>query len=232
MKRILFKTFFTLVLLFSFSALLIYWMEAEKEIYILCSMFVEGDSIEQVKTTLNTANLLSYETIQIGGDRSTLFAASPFDLYSANCRVFFDGQDMVAEVQFSQLFDLNRTLGIAGSFVLAVLAGLQLMLSLGFPFGDYAWGGYHKVLPVHLRIGSFVSFLLLSIALLVLLHQIEWIDIQFLNLPFSELNIFFTVLFLLSSLANINSESKKERMAMTPLAGILYFAFLSSIFVM
>ncbi|HKK89228.1 MAG TPA: hypothetical protein VJ917_10280 [Saprospiraceae bacterium] len=232
MKRILLKTFFTFILLLSFSAVLIYWMEAEKEIRVLCSMFEEGDSIEQVKTTLDTANLLNYETIQTGSDQSILLAESPFDLYSAKCSVSFDRQDMVAEVKFSQFIDLNRNLAIIGSLILLSLSGMQFLLSFGFPYGEYFWGGYHKVLPVHLRIGSFVSFLLLSTAMVVLLHQIEWIDIQFLNLPFSELNIFFSLLFLLSTLANINSESEKERMVMTPLASILYFSFLSSIFVM
>lgn len=231
MKKILYKTFTGIALILTFSALLIYWMESEKEIRILCSMFTQGDSIEHVTSTLDTANLLNYNVVKNDRGTSSLLADSPFNLHSTECSVSFDEQGIVADVHYAKYFDLNRTLAFTGSFILLVLASLQLLLSFGLPFGEYFWGGYHKILPFHLRFGSFVSFLLLATAMLILLDQIEWIEMLPLNFPISELNIFYAVLFMLSTLANLNSESKKEMRLMTPAAAILYLSFLSAIFV-
>jgi hypothetical protein len=231
MKKILFKTTVGIALILTCSALLIYWMEAEKEIRVLCSMFDQGDSIEHVTTTLDTANLLNYSVVQNDTGASNLLAESPFNLYSSECIVSCNDQSIVTDVQFSKFFDLNIVLAVSGSLILLVLSSLQLLLSFGLPFGEYFWGGYHKILPVHLRIGSFVSFLLLGAAMLILLDQIEWIEVLPINFPISELNIFYAVLFMISTLANLNSESKKEMRLMTPAAGFLYLSFLSAIFV-
>lgn len=41
--------------------------------------------------------------------------------------------------------------------LLTALAGLQACVAAGAPWGRFVWGGGHKVLPRHLRIGSALS---------------------------------------------------------------------------
>ena len=41
--------------------------------------------------------------------------------------------------------------------LLTALAGLQACVAAGAPWGRFVWGGRHKVLPRHLRIGSALS---------------------------------------------------------------------------
>ncbi len=56
----------------------------------------------------------------------------------------------------------------------AILCGLsvfQASLALGAPFGHFAWGGKHKVLPKNLRIGSLVSILVYLFMSIVLLSK-------------------------------------------------------------
>jgi len=53
----------------------------------------------------------------------------------------------------------------ASSFIVAILfvsiAVFQVLLSLGFPLGEFAMGGYYKVLPKKLRIASAANALIL-----------------------------------------------------------------------
>ena len=52
---------------------------------------------------------------------------------------------------------------LIAAIAVAVLFGLavfQILLILGSPFGRFAWGGQHDVLPTHLRLGGGVSILL------------------------------------------------------------------------
>jgi len=232
MNNIIKRTLLALVLLLSLSALLIYWHEADKEIRILCSMFYEGTTADQVTQTLNTANLLVYDMVEAPNSQMALQADSPHNLYASECSVHFDKNEKVIRAEYIRFFNLNGALALTGSLLLLLLAVGQILLSMGRPYGEYFWGGYHKVLPTHLRIGSFISSLLLTFALLMLMHQFEGIQLLPSIFPISELHIFFVVLFLLSTLANANSESSKEKTLMTPVALLLYLAFLSAIFAM
>ena len=230
MNNIIKRTLLALVLLLSLSALLIYWHEADKEIRILFSMFYEGTTADQVTQTLNTANLLVYDMVEAPNSQMALQADSPHNLYASECSVHFDKNEKVIRAEYIRFFNLNGALALTGSLLLLLLAGGQILLSMGRPYGEYFWGGYHKVLPTHLRIGSFISSLLLLFAMLVLIHQFQGIEFLTSDFPFSELNTFFAVLFLLSTLANANSENPKEMKLMTPVAALLFLAFLSAIF--
>jgi len=230
MYRVILRNIITTAVLIGLSVILIYWIEAEKEIRILCSMFIEGASTEQVTNTLDTANLLDYNVNHTINGHSKIQAESPYDLYSVECTILFDEEGNVIKADFLKHFDLNAYLTLAASFVLLLLTGFHLLLSLGLQYGKFAWGGYHKILPVHLRIGSFISSLLLIFGMIILLDKVEWIQKLPDGFPFSEFNIFFTVIFLMSTLANVNSDSAGEKQIMAPLAGILYMAFLSNIF--
>lgn len=225
-------TFLALGILAGLSVVLIYWHEADKGTRILCSMFREGTSIEQVTKTFDTADLLNYYITQIQNDQTMLQTESPYNLYTSECTVLFDDNRSVVKAKYVQHFNLNVYITVAGSVTLLILSGFQLLLSVGFPYGKYAWGGNHTILPKHLRFGSLTSSLFSIFAMLILIHQLEWIQFLPSDFPFNELNIVFGVIFLLSTLAYAGSASAKERKIMTPAAGLLYITFLSATFVL
>ena len=45
--------------------------------------------------------------------------------------------------------------------LLVSIAIFQVLLSLGYPFGEFAMGGYYEVLPKKLRIASVANALIL-----------------------------------------------------------------------
>ncbi|TLS53195.1 hypothetical protein FE782_07485 [Paenibacillus antri] len=118
----------------------------------------------------------------------------------------------------------------AGLFVVITvgIAGFQLLLFLGYPLAAYSWGGAHEgVLPPRLRRMSLLSApLLLAMGAVMLVHT-NLIEIG-IPLP-TEILVWAITAFLgLSTLGNLASRSKKEKLVMTPIAGI---AFASSLFI-
>lgn len=60
---------------------------------------------------------------------------------------------------------------IIALLLLATLAAFQTALSCGAPWGRFAWGGAHRVLPRRLRIGSALSVVLYAAFALLLLSR-------------------------------------------------------------
>jgi hypothetical protein len=60
--------------------------------------------------------------------------------------------------------------------VLAVLAAFQLALTLGAPFGRFAWGGQHRVLPARLRVGSAVGIATYAFIAVLALDRVGAVD--------------------------------------------------------
>ncbi|WP_096156235.1 hypothetical protein [Bacillus sp. FJAT-45066] len=101
------------------------------------------------------------------------------------------------------------------------VAVFQVLLSLGYPYGEYAMGGYYKVLPIKLRLVSAVNALILLFMGFVFLQHANVIN----GIDFLATNILvwcFTIFLGLNTLANIFSRSKKERLIMTPLSGVTF----------
>ncbi|MBM6617800.1 hypothetical protein JR050_08980 [Bacillus sp. RD4P76] len=117
------------------------------------------------------------------------------------------------------------------SIIIAVfcvsIAVFQVLLSLGFPYGEFAMGGYYKVLPNKFRIVSVVNALILIFIGFVFLQHTNIIN----GLDFLSTNILvwvITIFLGLNTIANLLSRSKKERYIMTPLAG---FTFILCLFI-
>ena len=117
------------------------------------------------------------------------------------------------------------------SIILAILflaiAVFQVLLSLGYPLGEFAMGGYYKVLPKKLRIASVANALvLLCMGFVFLQHTNVLVGLDFLS---TNLLVWVITIFLgLNTIANLLSRSKKERLVMTPLSG---FTFLLCFFI-
>ncbi|MGA5692828.1 hypothetical protein [Cytobacillus pseudoceanisediminis] len=110
---------------------------------------------------------------------------------------------------------------IGVSIMFVSISVFQVLLSLGYPLGEYAMGGYYKVLPKKLRILSVINaVILLSMGFVFLQHTDVLNGFNF--LPTNILVWVITVFLGLNTIANLLSQSKKERFIMTPLSSIAF----------
>lgn len=107
------------------------------------------------------------------------------------------------------------------------IAVFQVLLSLGFPLGEFAMGGFHKVLPKKLRIVSAINaFIVLFMGFVFLQHTNIINGLEFLS---TNILVWVITIFLgLNTITNLISRSKKERYIMTPLSG---FTFILCLFI-
>ncbi len=105
--------------------------------------------------------------------------------------------------------------------LLAALAVFQALLIAGLPYGNLAWGGAHKVLPKHLRIGSTVSILIYAAIAVVILEQSGFTSL--INNPEAVQVAAWVVTgyFFLGVPMNALSRSRPERLVMTPVVLLL-----------
>jgi hypothetical protein len=94
----------------------------------------------------------------------------------------------------------------------------QLLLAVGLPLGNMAWGGNHRILPLKLRISSLLSAGLFILAAVVFLQKAKIISVFTWDLGVNILAWFFVLLFGLSILGNLKSNSGLEKKIMTPVA--------------
>jgi hypothetical protein len=109
---------------------------------------------------------------------------------------------------------------LVGVALLGCLAIFQGLLVAGAPWGRFAWGGQHVVLPRGLRIGSAVSIALYGVIAWVVL---EAADLGTL-LPRALVGAAIWVLtawFALGIVMNAVSRSRSERLVMTPVVAAL-----------
>jgi hypothetical protein len=59
---------------------------------------------------------------------------------------------------------------LIGSILFSVVLVLYILLALGLPYGEYAMGGMHKILPKKERIICIISVLIQTFAILILLQ--------------------------------------------------------------
>ncbi|MGM9945862.1 MAG: hypothetical protein ACI33M_12995 [Lysinibacillus sp.] len=111
------------------------------------------------------------------------------------------------------------------SIIVAILfvsiAVFQVLLSLGYPLGEYAMGGYYKVFPKKLRIISVVNALILLFMGFVFLQHANVLS----GVDFLSTNILVWVITIylgINTIANLISRSKKERFVMTPLSCLAF----------
>jgi hypothetical protein len=111
--------------------------------------------------------------------------------------------------------------------LLSCLAVFQISLIFGAPWGHYAWGGQHEVLPTAYRIGSVGSIFIYALFTLVVLHKAKILHV-IKNKKFSNIGIWVVFGYsVLGVLMNAASRSSGERAVMTPL--VLVMAVLSFI---
>lgn len=217
------------------------WLEAEKEIRILCSMLPAGTVQAEVMRTLDTGNLLRYrpearDRADLGSlpgnpqgsgtvGSTVLLVESPWALGTSACRLAMERGVVVANSSDStfRLATVGVWLAVVG-FILLIVH--QILLALGTPIGHLAWGGRHRVLPTSLRLASALSAGLLAVGSLAVLQKAGLVAV----LPWTglaeTLPWVLMVVFFLSLLANALSERPWERRLGMLLALILSLACL------
>lgn len=113
----------------------------------------------------------------------------------------------------------------AGLLILLGLSVFQLLLVLGKPLGEYAWGGQHRVLPKKLRIASAFSIVLYVVFGIFLASKAGIVQLTPQS-PFLDIGMWvLAAYFALGIVMNGISRSKKERVVMTPVAFLLTVIF-------
>lgn len=110
---------------------------------------------------------------------------------------------------------------VALLFLLAALAAFQLALVGGAPFGRFAWGGKHRVLPTALRIGSLSSIVIYALIAAIVAARADVVDV---GVPegWARVGCWVVTAYLLLGVAmNAASRSKPERNVMTPLCAVM-----------
>jgi hypothetical protein len=102
-----------------------------------------------------------------------------------------------------------------------LVAGFQVALALGAPWGRAAWGGGHVRLPIALRVASAFAAVFWAVAALVVLARagFDWSPISFSAATWGTWILFG--LLLLGTVMNLASRSRLERLIQTPVAAVL-----------
>jgi hypothetical protein len=101
-----------------------------------------------------------------------------------------------------------------------VVAGFQLLLALGVPWGRAAWGGGQATLPPELRVASSVSIAVFIGAALVVLGRAGYWGLRFSG-AFRAGTWFLAVATGLGAVLNLASSSVWERFIWAPVALLL-----------
>ena len=110
---------------------------------------------------------------------------------------------------------------IVATVVFAALAGLQLLVAVGKPYGRLVWGGAHRVLSARLRIGSVIAVVLYAAFTLVLLDRSGLLSV-FGSGAFRVVAAWVLFAYLAIGIAlNAISRSRPERFTMTPVTAVL-----------
>lgn len=122
------------------------------------------------------------------------------------------------------------------SIIAAILLGiagiLEILLIMGLPIGEFTMGGRYKVLPPGLRIMAGISMLMQVFAIAVVLQAGGHIPFWFSEKITRVICYVFAGFFLLNSIMNFFSYSKKEKYVMTPCALIAAICFAVTAFQM
>ena len=109
-------------------------------------------------------------------------------------------------------------LAVIGAILLFIAAVFEVLLIAGLPLGEFTMGGRYKVLPPMMRVAGAFSLLTQVFAGLILIQSAGLMNMWF---PVSVTRIIcyvFGGFFVVNTVMNFFSTSKKEKYTMTPLA--------------
>lgn len=98
----------------------------------------------------------------------------------------------------------------------------QLLLAIGLPLGQAAWGGKYRILPIRLRIASLLAAIITALALVIIMEKAEVFALFNNQTVVTCLTWIFTGYFGLNIFMNLLSKSRLEKRIMTPVATVLF----------
>ena len=114
---------------------------------------------------------------------------------------------------------------LIGSFLFGMVIVLYILIVLGFPLGEYTMGGKYKILPKHMRIVFVFSIILQLAGVLVLLQTGGYLKLMLPAGITRGMCFFYAFYLTLNVIMNFMSQSKKEKLVMTPLSAITAACF-------
>ena len=115
---------------------------------------------------------------------------------------------------------MMQVFAIIGAALLFIAAVFEVLLVAGLPLGEFTMGGRYKVLPPMMRGAAVFSLLTQVFAGLILLQAAGFMGMWF---SFGVTRIIcyvFGGFFVVNTVMNFFSTSKKEKIVMTPLAAV------------
>ena len=117
---------------------------------------------------------------------------------------------------------LTQSVAIVGAIGIAGMSIFQILLAVGMPLGHAAFGGENRVLPKKLRLASAISVAILVAAFYIILARGGLFGKASQSSQVPRFGIWvLVVIFGVSTLANIASRSRWERLVMAPVGLVL-----------
>ena len=123
-------------------------------------------------------------------------------------------------------------ISIVGAVLLLIVAVMEVLLIIGLPLGEFTMGGRYKVLPPALRLAAASSILLQLFGAAMLLQGAGFMDRWFSGGVIKIICFVFAGFFLVNTVMNFFSASRKEKFVMTPLAAVEAICFAFTAFTM
>lgn len=114
---------------------------------------------------------------------------------------------------------------ILGSILLLIAAIMSTLILFGLPLGEFVMGGKYKILPNKMRIACALSIVIQLFAILIVLQTAKVIPTLFPYHITRGICIFFAAYFILNTIMNFFSNSRKEKMFATPLSLVTSVCF-------
>ena len=117
-------------------------------------------------------------------------------------------------------------ISITGAVLLLAVAVMEVLLICGLPLGEFTMGGRYKVLPPLLRVCAVSSVILQLFGAAMILQGGGQMNMWFSSGVTKIICFVFAGFFVVNTVMNFFSMSKKEKYVMTPLAAIEAVCFL------
>ena len=121
---------------------------------------------------------------------------------------------------------MMQVFAIIGAALLFIAAVFEVLLVAGLPLGEFTMGGRYKVLPPMMRGAAVFSLLTQVFAGLILLQAAGFMGMWFTFGVTRIICYVFGGFFVINTVMNFFSTSKKEKLVMTPLAAVEAVCFL------
>ena len=120
---------------------------------------------------------------------------------------------------------ISTIVAFIGAALFGVVVIMTILVALGLPFGEFTMGGKHVVMPPEMRILCWISVVIQIFAIIIILQTGDVIPLWFKKKATKYICIFFAVYLSLNSVMNFSSNSRKEKLFVTPFSVLTSICF-------